>query len=162
MKKQMNLDDLLASKLHVLYDIESALVRALPTMAKAACNTDLQEGFLEHLEETKNHVRRIEQAHKLLGIKPKKLKSEAIRGLAEDAKWVIQHVSPEEARDANLVRAAQYVEHYEMAGYRGAIAWAKAVGADEVARLLNETLQEEVAADKKLDMLGMRLDKAIA
>ncbi len=161
MKKQMDLRDLLVSKLNVLYDIESVLVKALPKMAKAATDPALKKGFTDHLAETKTHVKRLEQVHKLLDVKPKKLKSEAIRGLVKDGDWVIKNVAPADARDANLARAAQYVEHYEMAGYMGAIAWAETLGESEIASLLSQTLDEEIAADEKLDMVGSDIDETI-
>jgi ferritin-like metal-binding protein YciE len=164
MKKmeEMDLNDLLVQKINALYDIENELVKALPKMAKAASNKDLKKGFTDHLAETKNHVRRLEQIHKLLGVRPKKLKAEGIRGLIKDGEWVMKNVKPKEAMDANLVRAAQYVEHYEMAGYMGAIDWASTLGELEVANLLTRTIEEEIAADQKLSKIGDMIDKKIA
>ena len=159
--KEMGLRELFIQKINVLYDIESELVKALPAMAKAASDPELKEGFEGHLEETKNQVARLEQIHEILGEKPKKLKAEGIRGIIEDGKWVIKNVKPKAALDANLARAAQYAEHYEIAGYLAAITWAKTLGETEVAELLDETLQEEIAADQKLDMAGNQLDTKI-
>ena len=150
----MTLQDLLITKLQVLYDVENQLVKALPKMAKNASDSDLSASFEEHLKQTKGHVERLEKAFKLLDIKPKKMKSEAIRGLVEDAEWVIENVQGDEALDANLIAAAQYVEHYEIAGYGSAQSWASEMGHAEVSDLLQETLDEEKAADKKLNDLA--------
>jgi ferritin-like metal-binding protein YciE len=161
MKKNLDLNDLLIQKLSALYDIENHLVKALPKMAKAATDQALKEGFRNHLTETRTHVHRLEKAFKVLGEKPKKLKAEAIRGLVKDGEWVIKNVKPEAALDSNLVRAAQYVEHYEMAGYMGAIAWANILGEKEVRDILEETLTEEQNTDRKLMILGRELDKEL-
>lgn len=159
--KEMNLEDLFISKLNVLYDVETALVKAIPKMVKAASDPDLKEGLKGHLEETKNHVERLEKAFKFLDKKPKKLKSEAIRGLIKDGEWVIKNIKPETARDAALARAAQYVEHYEMAGYRGAVSWAEELEEGEVASLLEETLAEEVGSDGTLEEVAERIEKEV-
>jgi ferritin-like metal-binding protein YciE len=159
--KYQNLKDLLISKISALYDIENVLVKALPKLAKAARNAELKEGFETHLAETKNHVQRLEKAFSLLDTPAKKLKCEGIRGIVEDGEWVIKNIKPETALDANLARAAQYAEHYEIAGYMGAISWAKELGEDEVASLLTETLEEEKEADKTLDKAGEKLQKEI-
>jgi ferritin-like metal-binding protein YciE len=159
--KYMNLKDLLVTKLCVLYDVEHALVKALPKMAKAATNSELKKGFNDHLTETKNHVTRLEKAFSILDVPPKKTKSEAIRGIIEDGEWVIKNVKPENALDANLARAAQYAEHYEIAGYFAAISWAKELGEDQVADLLEETLEEEKKGDKTLNEVGEKIQKEI-
>ncbi len=150
-----NLEDLLIAKLTVLLDIEKELIKALPKLAKAASDKDLAQGFKSHLVETKGHAKRVEEALKLLGAKPQKgMKSAAIRGIVEDGNWVVKNVKPKEARDANLIAAASYAEHYEMAGYVAAKEWAKLLGHMRVAELLNQNLEEEVAADKKMSDLG--------
>ncbi len=158
-KQDMNLRTLLIQKVNALYDIESELVKALPKMAKAATTPELKKGFEEHLEETKNQVERLEEIHRILGEEPKKLKAEGIRGLVKDGEWVIKNVVPKEAMDANLARAAQYVEHYEMAGYMAAIDWAETLAETEIVDLLNDTLEEEIAADDKLAMVGGEIDQ---
>lgn len=155
------LKDLLIQKVNALYDIEQNLVKALPKMAKASKDKNLKAGFTAHLAETKTHVKRLEQIAKILGVKPKALKSDAIRGLIKDGEWVIKHVKPADALDANLARAAQYVEHYEMAGYMAAYDWAKMLGEAQVAELLAITLEEEHAADEKLHEVGTILDQKI-
>ncbi len=156
--KILNLKELLIQKINALYDIEIELTKALPKLAKAASNEMLKEAFREHLAETRTHVARLEQICKVLEVKPKKLKVEGIRGIAKDGAWVIKNIKPAEARDANLVRAAQYAEHYEMAGYMGAIAWATFLQEEEIVSLLNQTLGEERDCDRKLNDIGRDLD----
>ncbi len=159
--KNMNLMDLFVKKISALYDVETHLLKALPKMAKAATNPDLASAFADHLVETENHVARLEKIFAILDLQPKKLKSEAIRGVTLDGEWVIKNISPDSALDASLARAAQYVEHYEMAGYMGAISWAEDLDLGEVESLLKETLLEEKEADQKLDELGSILQKEI-
>lgn len=157
----MTLRDLLIQKLNALYDIEHNLLKALAKLAKAAHNKELTKVFLEHLTETKTHVKRLEEAHRILGVKPKKLKSDGVRGIAKDAQFVIEKVKPVEARSVGLAKAARYAEHFEIAGYMSAIEWASELGEDEVATLLSQTLEEEKNADQKLEEVGKSLDKAL-
>ncbi|MDB5194741.1 MAG: hypothetical protein JWN50_755 [Parcubacteria group bacterium] len=156
---ETTLRDLLIQKLQALSDIEHELVKALPDMAEAASNPSLKKGFRDHLDETRNHVCRIEDAFALMNEKPKKLKVEAIRGLVKDAKWVMKNVKGTETLDANLIAAARYVEHYEMAGYMGALEWARTLGETKVASLLRATLAEEKKADKTLEKAGTIINK---
>lgn len=157
--KNLKLADLLVLKLNALYDIEKALAKALPKLAKAASDPELKKGFEDHFKETVGHAERLEKAYELIGLKPKKLKVEGIRGIIVDGEWVIKNVMPAAARDANLIRAAQYAEHYEMAGYRGAISWANTLGLTDVVALLQQNLKEEMGADEKLEMAGRKLDQ---
>lgn len=153
--KYETLHDLLILKMRVLHDIENQLIKALPKMAKAAHDEKLKEAFSSHLEETKKQEERIDRALELAGDAARgKEKSEAIRGLIEDAEWIIKSVKSPEARDTLLIAAAQYVEHYEMAGYGAARTWAEEMGHDDIRDLLQETLDEEGAADKKLTALA--------
>lgn len=153
-KKDLKLYDLLITKLSVLHDVEKQLVSALPKMAKAASDSDLIAGYQKHLKETEGHVKRLEEIFRILNTKPNGTKSAAIRGLAEDAAWVIKNVRPATALDANLIAAASYVEHYEMAGYTSALEWAKQLDLEDVAGLLDATLAEEMAADIALAKIG--------
>jgi len=149
------LHQLLIVKLQVLHDVENQLIKALPKMAKAATDPALKDAFESHLEETKTHEQRIDEALELAGDERKhKMQSAAIRGLIDDAGWVIKNVKDIKARDANLITAAQYVEHYETAGYGSALAWAKEMGHEKIANLLEKTLAEEKAADNKLTKLA--------
>lgn len=148
------LHDLLILKLRSLYDIESELLTALPKMAKAATDGELKQAFEKHFGETENQVTRLEKALKSLDEKISKEKVEAIRGLAKDSAWIIKTIKKEEARDALLIAAGQYVEHYEMAGYGAAREWADLMGHAEVRDILQETLDEEKAANEKLNELA--------
>lgn len=140
----------LVIKLQALYDIEGQLEKALPKMEKAASDPALKEGFRTHLEETREHTRRLESAFDILGEKPKKLRSEGIRGIVEDGAWVMKADAPEPVKDAMLASAARYAEHYEMAGYMSAIELAKLLGLSDLEETLAETLAEEEMADRKL------------
>lgn len=149
-----SLHDLFILKLRSLYDIEQEITKALPKMAKAATNPELRDAFTMHLEETRNQAARLERAFEILGVPAKKEKVEAIRGLAKDTEWCIKNVKNREARDAVLVASAQFVEHYEIAGYGTALAWSELMGHTEVTDLLQETLDEESATDEKLSGLA--------
>ncbi|HZS42709.1 MAG TPA: ferritin-like domain-containing protein [Candidatus Paceibacterota bacterium] len=146
--------DLLITKMQVLYDVEQNLVKNLPKVSEAVASSELKAVLEDHFEETINHVNRLEQCFELLDENPKRLEGEAISGLIKDAEWVIKNIEGPEAKDTNLVAALQYIEHYEIAGYGSAIAWARQVGRDEVADILEETLDEEKAADTNLTELA--------
>lgn len=139
-------------KLQSLYDVEHELIKALPKMAKASSNEDLKNAFENHLIETESHVTRLEEAFDMLDEKPKKLPGESIRGLIADGAWVIKKVSGP-ALDANLIAAASYVEHYEIAGYVSAIRWAEEIDSS-LADTLRQTLEEEQHANDKLVSLA--------
>jgi ferritin-like metal-binding protein YciE len=160
--QDMNLRDLLINKLCALYYVENAMVKSLPKLAKASTDADLKNGFTIHLDETKGQVERLEEIFSILEMKPKKLKCEAMDGLVADGEWIIKNVQPEEALDANLARAAQLVEHYEIAAYSAAISWAEELEEGEIASLLQETLGEEKSTDEKLDEVGSKIQKGIA
>ncbi len=149
-----SLHQLFILKLQSLYDVEQELVKVLPKLAKNASNEELSDAFEEHLKETEGQVKRLEKAFKLLGEKPKKEKVEGIRGIAEDGTWILKNVKDDAARDAALIAAAQYAEHYEIAGYGTAAEWARIMEHDEVQALLEETLGEEEAANEKLNALA--------
>ncbi len=140
-----------AEKLKALYDIEQELIKALPKMADGAHDPALRQGFASHLEETREHARRVEEAFRAMGVEPDTLECEGIRGIVADGEWVIKDVeAPYTIKDAMLADAARHAEHYEMAAYMGAIMEAEALGHAEVARMLKDTLREEEAADKEL------------
>jgi ferritin-like metal-binding protein YciE len=148
------LQDLLVAQLQDLYDAENQLVVALPKMAKTAASKQLKAAFEGHLEETKHHVQRLEQAFKLLG-KPAKGKTcQAMKGLVKEGSEMIAEWGSDEVRDAGLIAAAQRVEHYEMAGYGCVRTWARQLAKDDVVRLLEQTLNEEKACDQKLNTIA--------
>ena len=154
-KSKITLRDLFVMKIQALYDIELEIVKALPKIAQKASNAQLKKGLQEHLEETKEQAARLEQIFGMMGENPKKLIVEGIRGIVEDAKWVMANIKDPQALDAALIAAAQYVEHYEMAGYGTASEWAGMLDLDEAKNLLEETLDEEKNADEKLNDIAV-------
>src|SRR5882762_5238369 len=129
-----------------LYNAEKQLLKALPKMAKAAEHGQLQEAFEEHLEQTREHVTRLEQVFKIFGKAAKGKTCKAMEGLIEEGEDLIE----KEEGDAALICAAQKVEHYEIASYGSLEAWARLLQQDDAANLLEETLEEEKAANEKL------------
>ena len=130
---------------------EQKLVKTLPKLQKAATSEELKEAFGSHLEETKNQVQRLEQVFKLMGEKATAKKCDAMEGITEEGNSVIEDTDEGSAtRDVALVMAGQKAEHYEIATYGGLAQIAHTLGQEEVAALLEETLEEEKAADQKL------------
>ena len=154
----MNLESLLIDEIRDLYNAESQLIKALPKMAEAASNDELKEAFESHLEETKGHAERLVQACKLLGESEKGKTCHAMKGLVEEGSEAIKLDAPPAVRDADLIGAAQRVEHYEMAAYGCARAFAIKIGRDDVAELLNANLKEEGAANKKLTEIAQTVN----
>lgn len=145
-----NLTDVFTHELKDLYSAETQLVKALPNMAKGAVNDDLRHALEKHLGETQTHVQRLEQAAELCNISLRGQKCKGMEGLLTEGKGLLTDEDKNEARDAALIPAAQRVEHYEMAAYGSAVAFAKLLGMSEVEGLLQQTLDEEKAADAKL------------
>ncbi len=152
--KLNTLQDLFIHELKDLYSAETQLVKALPKMAKAATNEDLKAGFEEHLDQTKNHVARLEQIAQGIDCKLAGHKCKAMEGLIAEGGELIAEDAEDTVRDAGLIGAAQRVEHYEIAAYGTARALAKCLGYDEAAQLLGETLDEEKETDEKLTELA--------
>jgi ferritin-like metal-binding protein YciE len=150
----MTLDKLLIDELKDLYNAENQLVKALPKLAKKASTPRLAEAFNEHLEETRNHVSRLDTISKTLGVKLTGKKCAAMEGLIEEGKEILEEQDEGPVMDAALIGAAQRVEHYEIAAYGTARTMAEILGQDEVARLLQQTLDEEGAADKLLTQIS--------
>jgi ferritin-like metal-binding protein YciE len=152
--KLESLHDLYLDELKDLYSAENQLLKALPKMAKAASAPDLQAAFTDHLEETRGHVARLEKIFKKLDISPKGKKCKAMEGLVEEGAEVMGEDAAPAVMDAALIAAGQRVEHYEMAGYGCVRTFARLLGFEDAADLLQETLDEEGAADKKLTELA--------
>lgn len=148
------LRDLLVDELRDLHNAEKQLLKALPKMAKAASHEDLKEGFNEHLQQTQEHVDRLDRAFKILGATAKGKTCHAMQGLVEEGAEAIATEGPDAIRDAQLIGAAQRVEHYEIAAYGTARAFAQTLGETKVADLLQDTLDEEGETDKKLTALA--------
>jgi ferritin-like metal-binding protein YciE len=155
MAEQTNpLEELLVDELKDLYSAENQIVKALPKMAKAAGSTDLRRAFERHLEETKRQVERLDQIGEQLDIRLTGKKCKGMAGLIEEGNELIAEDLEQDALDAGLIGAAQKVEHYEIAAYGTARAHAEMLGYSKVARLLQQTLNEEGATDKKLTQLA--------
>lgn len=152
--KLLSLHDLYVSELKDLYNAETQLLKALPKMAKASTSDELRTAFEEHLEETRGQVERLDKIFKELGINPKGKKCKAMEGLIEEGKELLEEEAEPTVLDAGLIAAAQRVEHYEMAGYGCVRTFATLLGYEQAADLLQETLDEEGAADKKLTELA--------
>lgn len=154
-----SLKDLLVDEIKDLYDAENQLIKALPKMAKAAANPVLKDGFTSHLAQTKQHATRLERIAEILGTEPTGKKCHAMKGLVDEGAEAIEADAPPALRDANLIGAAQRVEHYEMAAYGTARAFAEELGEDTIAQLLQETLDEEGDTDKKLTALSAAVNE---
>jgi ferritin-like metal-binding protein YciE len=150
--KTMN--DLFVHQLQDIYYAEKQLVKALPKMAEKATDKQLKQGLLSHLDETKIHVQRLEQVFQMHGAAVKAVDCPAIDGIIEEADEVAGEVEDKSVLDAALINAAQAAEHYEMTRYGSLIAWAKQLGRNDCASVLQKTLDEERATDKKLSMLA--------
>jgi ferritin-like metal-binding protein YciE len=150
--KTMN--DLFVHTLRDIYYAEKQIVKALPDMVEKASDTQLKQGFQTHLHETENHVKRLEQIFNHLGQKPQGVDCPAIDGIIEEANDVAGEVEGKPVLDAALIAAAQAVEHYEMTRYGTLIAWANQLGHRDCANLLQQTLDEEKATDKKLTSMA--------
>jgi ferritin-like metal-binding protein YciE len=148
------LDDLLLVQLQDLYDAEQRLTKALPKMASAAKNRELKSAFTQHLRETEQHVKRLEKVFSILGTTAQRETCEAMKGLIAEGDEAISAGGSDDVRDAALIAAAQRVEHYEMAGYGTVRTLADQLGHTEIARILQETLDEEGACDKKLTAIA--------
>ncbi len=148
------LHDLYVDELKDLFSAENQLLKALPKMAKTASDPQLAKAFTDHLAETKGQVERLEKIFKKLEVSPKGKTCKAMEGLLEEGKEVMSEDADPTVMDAALIAAAQRVEHYEMAGYGCVRTFAKLLGYDQAADLLQETLDEEGAADKKLTKLA--------
>jgi ferritin-like metal-binding protein YciE len=149
--------DLLVEEMQDLYDAEKQLVKALPKMVKAASNEELSEAFGSHLEQTKGQVERLERAFEALDVKPKSKACVAMKGLISEAQEQIESNEKGALADSAMICAAQKVEHYEIAGYGTLRAWAEELGLDDVASLLQETLDEEKEADEKLSTIAGKI-----
>jgi ferritin-like metal-binding protein YciE len=148
--------DLLLTFMQDVYYAERQILKALPKMAKASGSEELKNALLHHREETQGQVDRLQKAFEALGKRARGITCEAINGLIEEGEEVIEEFPEGHVRDAGIVACAQAVEHYEMARYGTIVAWAKAVGADDVARLMQETIEEEKKADTTLNQLARR------
>lgn len=152
------LKELYIEELRDIYNAEQQLVKALPKLAKASSSDELRSGFEEHLEQTKGHVKRLEQIFSALDEKPTGKKCKGMEGLIEEGSEMMDEDLEDEAMDAGLISAAQRVEHYEIAAYGCVRTYANLLGEDEAASLLEETLKEEKETDQKLTQLAEQIN----
>ena len=152
--KANRLKHLYVEELKDLYSAEHQLVKALPKMAEASTSEGLRAGFEDHLEQTKEHVARLEKIFKALGESPNGKKCKGMEGLIKEGGELIEEDPAPEELDAGLISAAQRVEHYEIAAYGCVSAYAKLLGEDQAMSLLRQTLEEEKETDKKLSQLS--------
>jgi len=154
MTKLSSLDDLLVQELQDIYHAEGQILRALPKMAKAATNPNLKTAFEEHRVQTGGHIKRLEEAFKLLGLPAKGKKCDGMAGLIEEGKKVMEQDAEPTVLDAALIAAAQKVEHYEIASYGCICTYAEVLGHDQVHDLLGRNLDEEETTDRRLTALA--------
>ncbi len=152
--KLETLRDLYVEQLQDLYSAETQLVEALPKMAKAASNSQLQTAFTEHLAQTERHVQRLETIFQTLDVKPGSTTCKGMQGLIKEGEEMIKSKGEPAAIDAGLIAAAQRVEHYEIAGYGCVRTYAQQLGETQGMAQLQTTLDEEGAADQKLTQLA--------
>jgi ferritin-like metal-binding protein YciE len=153
-----SLKDLFIDELKDLYSAENQILKALPKMVKKATSPQLKAGFEKHLKETEGHVERLDKIFQELDENPKGKKCKGMEGIIADGKELMEEDAEPEVMDAGLIGAAQHVEHYEMAGYGCVRTYAELLGLDSVAKLLQQTLDEEAATDEKLTELARNIN----
>lgn len=146
--------DAFVNELRDVYDAERQLIKALGRMAKAAKSQELQEAFTSHLEETRGQVERLGKVFESIGVRASGKHCDGMAGIIEEGKSILQEDFDDATLDASLIAAGQRSEHYEIAAYGTLIAWAEAMGHAQAAKMLQQTLDEEKAADAKLSALG--------
>ena len=153
-----NLEQLFIDELKDLYSAEKQITKALPKLAKAATSPELRQAFENHLQETLGHVERLDQIFEVLGKSSRGKTCHGMQGLLEEGSEVLEDTEKGDVRDAALISAAQRVEHYEIAAYGCVREYANLLGQEKVADLLEETLQEERAADEKLGVIAKQVN----
>ena len=153
---QKTLKDVFIDEVRDTYDAERQLTKALPKMAKAATSPELKEAFTHHLEETRGQIDRLEKVFEMLGERVRGKHCEGIAGIIEEGASMMEEDLDAATMDAALIGGGQRAEHYEMAAYGTLVAWARELGHMEVAEFLQETLEEEKAADETLSTLAQQ------
>jgi ferritin-like metal-binding protein YciE len=156
--KLETMKELLLDELQDLYSAETQITKALPKMAKASSASDLKHAFESHLQETEGHVQRLETIFKHLKESPKGKTCEGMKGLLKEGDERIKESGEPDVLDAGLISAAQRVEHYEIAAYGSARTYAELLGESEIVKLLEQTLEEEKAADQKLTKVAKKVN----
>lgn len=137
-----------------IYYAEKKILRTLPKMARAAEAPELKEAFEHHREETEQQIENLEKVFEHLGMKPRGVTCEAIDGIIEEGKEIMEEAQEGDTRDAGMIAAAQAVEHYEITRYGTMVSWAKTLGMTDAAKLLQKNLDQEYSADDKLSKLA--------
>jgi ferritin-like metal-binding protein YciE len=153
-KDIVTMDDLFVHALQDIYYAENKIINSVPDMIDKVSDPQLKQAFQKHLGETRNHAKRLEDVFRMHGVQPRAIDCPAIDGIVEEAEDVAGEVDNKLVVDAALVAAAQAVEHYEIARYGTLIAWAKQLGHNDCASVLEQTLNEEKSADEKLTSLA--------
>jgi ferritin-like metal-binding protein YciE len=153
-----SIEKLFVEELKDLYSAENQITKALPKLIKTATLPELKKALQNHLHETEGHVQRLEQICNMLGTSPRGKSCEGMKGVLEEGSSALNEVVEGEVRDAALISAAQRVEHYEMAAYGTVRSYAQLLGHTEIAELLEETLDEEKAADHKLTSISQEVN----
>jgi len=149
-----NLQDLFEHQLKDLYSAESQLIKAMPKMQKKASDEKLKQALEKHLEETKEQKNRLKEVCSELGIKPTGEECKAMKGLIEEAESFLKEKADDDVRDAGIIAEAQRIEHYEISGYGTAVRFAKELGHKEIAKKLQQTLDEEYKTDTDLTKMA--------
>ena len=156
----MRLEDLFLETLKDIFFAERQILKGLPKLAKAAADPKLREAFMHHREETEQQVDRLRQVFEIIGKRAQGKTCEASNGLLEESEELLElSPQPSPVRDAGLIAAAQAVEHYEMARYGALVAWAKALGNEQIAQLLHESLEEEKKTDTLLNQMAATVNR---
>ncbi len=150
------IDALFVEELKDLYSAENQIIKALPKLIKAASLEELRSAFEHHLKETEGHVQRLEQVFEILGSSPKGKTCDGMKGVLDEGSEMLSETAEGNVRDAALISAAQRVEHYEMAAYGTVRSYAESLGQRQISEILQKTLEEEKAADKKLTEISQK------
>ncbi|MGA8730415.1 MAG: ferritin-like domain-containing protein [Terracidiphilus sp.] len=154
------MEKLFVQELKDLYSAENQITKALPKMVKAAASNELKSAFEHHLKETEGQIQRLDKVFEILGTSPKGKTCDGMKGVLEEGNQMLSETAEGDVRDAALISAGQRVEHYEMAGYGTVRAYAERLGKSQIVKLLEQTLEEEKAADKKLTEISKKVNPA--
>jgi ferritin-like metal-binding protein YciE len=158
MSNVKSIENLLVEELKDIYSAETQITKTLPKLVKAASSPELKGAFEHHLKETEGQIERLDKAFKSLGVSPKGKTCDGMKGILAEGAEVLQETSAGDIRDVALISVAQRVEHYEMAAYGTVRSYAENLSRHEIAELLQETLEEEKAADKKLTEIARKVN----
>lgn len=158
MSNVKTIEDLFVEELKDIYSAETQITKTLPKLVKAASSPDLKSAFEHHLKETEGQIERLDKAFEILGTSPKGKTCDGMKGILAEGAEALQETPAGDIRDAALISAAQRVEHYEMAAYGSVRSYAENLKQQEIAGLLQETLEEEKAADKKLTDISHKVN----